>query len=138
HKKPNILLIIADDLSKTLPLYGDSTITTPGMDVLAKDGVVFERAYCTASSCTPSRASILTGRYPHQLTQGGNLHGTLPLKYENYALILADNGYRVGLQGKGWGQGTSGKGRIPKILRANPTKILKISCRISPMVRLSA
>ncbi|WP_345235409.1 sulfatase [Olivibacter ginsenosidimutans] len=110
NKKPNILLIIADDLSKTLPLYGDSTITTPGMDGVAKDGVVFERAYCTASSCTPSRASILTGKYPHQLTEGGNLHGTLPLKYENYARILAENGYRVGLQGKGWGPGNFQKG----------------------------
>src|SRR5690606_34085772 len=105
NQKPNILLIIADDLSKTLPLYGDSTITTPGMDSLAKDGVVFERAYCTASSCTPSRASILTGKYPHQLAEGGNLHGTLHLKHENYARILAENGYRVGLQGKGWGPG---------------------------------
>ena len=110
HKKPNILLIIADDLSKTLPIYGDSTITTPGIAGVATGGVVFERAYCTASSCTPSRASILTSRYPHQLTQGGNLHGTLPLKYENYALMLADNGYRVGLQGKGWGPGNFRKG----------------------------
>ena len=110
HKKPNILLIIADDLSKTLPVYGDSTIATPGIGGVAGDGVVFERAYCTASSCTPSRASILTSRYPHQLTQGGNLHGTLPLEYENYALMLADNGYRVGLQGKGWGPGNFRKG----------------------------
>jgi len=109
-KKPNILLIIADDLSKTVPLYGDNTITTPGMDGVAKDGVVFERAYCTASSCTPSRASILTGQYPHQLTEGGNLHGTLPMKYANYARILAENGYRVGLQGKGWGPGDFEKG----------------------------
>lgn len=104
-EKPNILVIIADDLSKTLPLYGDSTITTPGIDGVAKDGVVFNRAYCTASSCTPSRASILTSKYPHQLGEGGNLHGTLPLKYENYTRILAENGYRVGLQGKGWGPG---------------------------------
>lgn len=110
QQKPNILLIIADDLSKTLPLYGDHTITTPGMDELAKDGVVFERAYCTASSCTPSRASILTGKYPHQLTEGGNLHGTLHLKHENYVRILAENGYRVGLQGKGWGPGNFQKG----------------------------
>lgn len=110
NQRPNILLIIADDLSKTLPLYGDSTITTPGMDGLAKDGVVFERAYCTASSCTPSRASILTGKYPHQLAEGGNLHGTLHLKHENYARILAENGYRVGLEGKGWGPGNFQKG----------------------------
>ncbi|SEK82166.1 Arylsulfatase A [Olivibacter domesticus] len=105
NKKPNILLIIADDLSKTLPLYGDSTITTPGMDGVAKNGVVFDHAYCSAASCTPSRASILTGKYPHQLAEGGNLHGTLPLVYENYTYILAKNGYRVGLQGKGWGPG---------------------------------
>lgn len=105
NKKPNILLIIADDLSKTLPLYGDSTITTPGMDSVAEDGVVFDRAYCSAASCTPSRASILTGQYPHQLAEGGNLHGTLPLTYENYTHILAKNGYRVGSQGKGWGPG---------------------------------
>lgn len=110
NKKPNILLIIADDLSKTLALYGDSTITTPGMDGVAKDGVVFERAYCTASSCTPSRASILTGKYPHQLAEGGNLHGTLPLEHENYTRILAENGYRVGLQGKGWGPGNFSAG----------------------------
>ncbi|QNL47864.1 sulfatase [Olivibacter sp. SDN3] len=110
NRKPNILLIIADDLSKTLPLYGDSTITTPGMDAVAKDGVVFERAYCTASSCTPSRASILTGKYPHQLAEGGNLHGFLPPEHENYTRILAENGYRVGLQGKGWGPGNYSAG----------------------------
>jgi len=110
NKKPNILLIIADDLSKTLPLYGDSTITTPGMNTVAKDGVAFERAYCTASSCTPSRASILTGKYPHQLGEGGNLHGTLPLEHKNYTRILAKNGYRVGLQGKGWGPGNFSAG----------------------------
>lgn len=104
-QRPNILLIIADDLSKTLPLYGDQTIVTPGMNGVAKDGVVFDHAYCTASSCTPSRASILTSKYPHQLQQGGNLHGTLPIKYDNYASILAQNGYRVGLSGKGWAPG---------------------------------
>ena len=110
NPKPNILLIIADDLSKTLPLYGDSTINTPGMAGVAEDGVVFERAYCTASSCTPSRASILTSRYPHQLTEGGNLHGTLPSEYDNYVRMLAENGYRVGLQGKGWGPGNFQQG----------------------------
>jgi len=109
-KRPNILLIIADDLSKTLPLYGDKTITTPGMDGVARDGVIFERAYCTASSCTPSRASILTSKYPHQLQQGGNLHGTLPLDYDNYTRILAENGYRIGLHGKGWGPGNDTAG----------------------------
>lgn len=103
--KTNILLIIADDMSLNAGAYGDKTISTPGIDSLAKDGVLFKHAYCTASSCTPSRASILTGRYPHQLAEGGNLWGTLPVSYPTYTKILADNGYRIGLYGKGWGPG---------------------------------
>lgn len=106
QKKPvNILLIVADDMSLNAGAYGDNTISTPGIDSLAKDGVVFNHAYCTASSCTPSRASILTGRYPHQLMEGGNLKGTLSINYPNYTKLLAANGYHVGLEGKGWGPG---------------------------------
>jgi N-sulfoglucosamine sulfohydrolase len=101
----NILVIIADDMSMNAGIYGDKTISTPGIDGVAKDGVIFDKAYCTASSCTPSRASILTGQYPHQLKEGGNLWGTLPVSYPNYTTILADNGYQLGLEGKGWGPG---------------------------------
>jgi arylsulfatase A-like enzyme len=105
-KKPvNILVIIADDMSKTAGIYGDKTISTPGIDGVAKDGVVFNNAHCAASSCSPSRAAILTSMYPHQLKEGGNLWGTLPLAYPNYTTLLADDGYQVGLAGKGWGPG---------------------------------
>lgn len=104
-QRPNILLIIADDMSMNAGIYGDHTIETPAIDAIGKDGVIFQSAHCTASSCTPSRASILTGRYPHQLKEGGSLWGFLPSEYPTYTKILRDAGYNVGLEGKGWGPG---------------------------------
>lgn len=102
---PNILVIIADDMSLNAGIYGDRAISTPGIDSVGKDGIVFENAFCTASSCSPSRASILTGRFPHQLKEGGNLWGFLPVTYPTYTRILSKKGYAVGLTGKGWGPG---------------------------------
>lgn len=102
---PNILVIIADDMSMNAGIYGDHTIETPAIDAIGKDGVIFESAHCTASSCTPSRASLLTGRYPHQLKEGGNLWGFLPSEYPTYTKTLRDAGYNIGLEGKGWGPG---------------------------------
>ena len=107
---PNILIIIADDMSKTAGVYGGKVIKTPGMDNLAKEGILFEKAFCTASSCTPSRASILTGKYPHELYEGANLYGPLSVSYPNYTRILADKGYSIGLTGKGWGPGNFATG----------------------------
>lgn len=92
-------------MSPTLGIYGDNVIKTPGIDNIAKDGITFEKAFCTASSCTPSRASILTGRYPHQLKEGANLYGPLPVSYPNYTMLLAEKGYSAGFTGKGWGPG---------------------------------
>ncbi len=86
----NILVIIADDMSKTAGIYGDKTISTPGIDGVAKDGVVFNNAHCAASSCSPSRAAILTSMYPHQLKEGGNLWGTLPVAYPKLYTRIAD------------------------------------------------
>lgn len=61
--KYNVLLIISDDLRTELGCYGGMA-NTPNLDVLAKDGVLFERAYCQFPLCNPSRTSMLTGRYP--------------------------------------------------------------------------
>lgn len=64
-KKPNILLIIADDLGYTdLGAYGSSFYETPNLDQLARDGMVFTNAYANSPVCSPSRASIQTGKYP--------------------------------------------------------------------------
>lgn len=66
-KKPNILFVVADDWSPHAGVYGDKVIKTPNIDKIAQMGVVFNNAFCASPSCSPSRASILTGRYPHQL-----------------------------------------------------------------------
>jgi N-sulfoglucosamine sulfohydrolase len=105
QKKPNILFCIADDWGKHAGVYGDKVVKTPNFDRLAQEGVLFTNAFCGSPSCTPSRATILTGRYPHQNEESGNLWSTLQTKLPNYASILAQNGYYVGLERKGWGPG---------------------------------
>jgi len=103
--RPNVLVIVADDWSPHAGAYGDGVVPTPAIDRLTREGVLFENAFCAAPSCSPSRAAMLTGRYPHQLQEGGNLWGTLPTAYPNYRVLLEKNGYKTGLHGKGWGPG---------------------------------
>jgi N-sulfoglucosamine sulfohydrolase len=104
--KPNILFCIADDWSwPHAGAYGDKVVKTPTFDRVAKEGALFTHAFCASPSCTPSRAAILTGRYPHQLREGGNLWGFLPRDFAVFPDLLAKSGYVIGLQGKGWGPG---------------------------------
>lgn len=62
--KPNVLFIAVDDLRPELGCYGEKQIKTPNIDRLAKQGTVFNRAYCQQAVCSPSRTSLLTGLYP--------------------------------------------------------------------------
>jgi arylsulfatase A-like enzyme len=104
--RPNILLLIADDQSFAhTSINGDPVVKTPAFDRIAREGANFSRAYCVAASCTPSRASLLTGRPVWQLEEGANLWSTLPAKFETYPERLEKAGYRVGFAGKGWGPG---------------------------------
>ncbi|MFW5798293.1 MAG: sulfatase, partial [Planctomycetota bacterium] len=76
-RQPNLLFIFTDEQrADTMGAYGNRVIRTPNLDRLASGGVVFERAYVTQSVCTPSRASIMTGLYPHN---HGCLHNNIPL-----------------------------------------------------------
>jgi arylsulfatase A-like enzyme len=104
--RPNLLLCIADDWSwPHAGRYGDRVVKTPTFDRIAAEGVLFTRAFCASPSCSPSRASILTGQAPHRLESGGNLWGFLPAKYPVYPDLLEHAGYVVGMHGKGWGPG---------------------------------
>jgi arylsulfatase A-like enzyme len=64
QRMPNVLWLDLEDLSPILSLYGDSTIETPNIDRLAREGVTFTNAYATVGVCAPSRASIITGMFP--------------------------------------------------------------------------
>ena len=65
ERRPNVLLLIVDDLRPTLGCYGDSLARTPRIDALAAESLVFDRAYCQQALCSPSRSSMLTGRRPN-------------------------------------------------------------------------
>jgi len=103
---PNILVIVADDWSYPhAGAYGDKVVKTPTFDRIAREGVLFRNAFAAAPSCTPSRASLLTGRPVHQLEEGGNLWGFLPPKFAVYPDLLESAGYTIGFTRKGWGPG---------------------------------
>ena len=62
--KPNVLFIAVDDLRPELGCYGNTIIKSPNIDRIAKQGMVFQQAYCQQAVCSPSRSSLLTGRRP--------------------------------------------------------------------------
>ncbi len=64
ENRPNILFIAIDDLRPELGCYGSQIAITPNLDALAKDGLLFNRAYCQEAICSPSRASLMTGARP--------------------------------------------------------------------------
>lgn len=79
--------------------YGHPTIRTPHIDKLANDGMRFTNAFLTTSSCSPSRTSIITGKYPHN-TDAEQLHWPLPEGHLTFVEVLKDAGYWTGLAGK--------------------------------------
>ncbi len=115
--RPNILLILGDNWhAKHAGIQGDPVVRTPAFDRLAREGILFTRAFGTTPSCSPSRASLLTGQSSHRLGEGANLWGTLPGPLVCYTDLLEGAGYRLGFAGKGWGPGAiaeSGRGRNP-------------------------
>src|SRR5688500_7776835 len=80
-KRPNVLLLVADDLNNFQGCYGDRQAKTPNIDRLATRGVRFDRAYCQFPLCGPSRNSMLTGLYPNStgiLTNSQIFRQTIP------------------------------------------------------------
>jgi N-sulfoglucosamine sulfohydrolase len=100
--KPNILLITTDDLGCQLSCYGEKRFNTPKLDAFAAEGVRFEHFYVAQSSCSSSRAALLTGRWPHQTGQYGLAHlgFTMHPGQKNLPALLKSAGYRTGIIGK--------------------------------------
>jgi len=103
--RPNILFIIADDAGMDLSAYGRNWVNTPGFDQVAKQGLLFERAYTPNAKCAPSRSCIMTGRNSWQLDAACNHWIYFPTTFKTYTEVLAANGYRTGFTGKGYAPG---------------------------------
>lgn len=94
--KPNFVVFVADDAGwKDFGCYGNHAIQTPNIDQLAAQGILCENAFLTAPQCSPSRISVLTGRYPHQ-TLTEDLHMPLPAGEEMLPTRLKRGGYFTG------------------------------------------
>ena len=101
---PNVLFILCDDLRPdALGCYGSAHVKTPRIDSLAADGVRFANAFCTTSLCSPSRASILTGRYAHAHGVRDNFT-ELPPALPHWPARLKEQGYATAYVGK-WHMG---------------------------------
>lgn len=100
---PNVLLVVSEDNGPQLGCYGDPYARTPHLDALAAEGIRFRNAFVPQAGCSQSRASFLTGLYPHQ-------HGQIGLATWGFSLYRADTpnvvrslkgaGYRTGIIGK--------------------------------------
>lgn len=109
--RPNIIVIIGDDISSAdIGCYENKGIKTPNIDKLAENGMKFTNAFLTAASCSPSRASIFTGRWPHSNGQTDLATGALPSINEPWPKffdgidffpeILKESGYYCAQSGK--------------------------------------
>jgi len=104
--RPNILFAIADDMSWIHNSFsGCKAVRTPAIDYLAQNGAWFNNAYCSAPSCSASRASILSGRNGFELKEGACLRSIFPSEFKTYTEYLEESGYFTGYTGKGWGPG---------------------------------
>ena len=102
-RRPNVVLIFADDQGTVdANCYGSSDLYTPNMDRLAREGVRFTQFYVGAPVCSPSRASMLTGRYPQRAELATNAWGSrgLPSRQVTIAEMLKDAGYKTAIFGK--------------------------------------
>lgn len=100
----NVVLLIADDLGLDCGCYGNAKIKTPNIDALAKRGTRFSHAFACVSSCSSSRAVLLTGMHTHTNGQYGLAHGTHNQhsfeSVKSLPRVLNDAGYRTGILGK--------------------------------------
>lgn len=105
QQRPNVLILYTDDLGYgDLSSYGATAIATPHIDWLAQNGVRFTDAHCTASTCTPSRFSLISGRYAWRKKGTnilpGNANLTIPTDITTLPKVFQNAGYITGVVGK--------------------------------------
>tara|TARA_R110002012_G_scaffold283304_1_gene473500 strand:- start:13249 stop:14598 length:1350 start_codon:yes stop_codon:yes gene_type:complete len=112
--KPNIIYILADDLGYgDLSSYGQTKFSTPNIDALAEEGILFTQHYAGSSVCAPARSSLLTGLHTGHTAIRGNKEvrpeGQIPLPEGTHTIakLLKNEGYVTGAFGK-WGLGFPG------------------------------
>jgi arylsulfatase A-like enzyme len=111
----NILFVFADDWGRYASAYAavdgkgtiNDVIKTPNVDRVAREGVLFRRAFVNAPSCTPCRSSMLTGRFFFNTGRGAILNGAVwDSAIPSFPLLLRDAGYHIGKSYKVWSPGT--------------------------------
>ena len=99
-ERPNILFIMSDDhAAHALSCYGSKVNMTPNLDRIAQEGIRLDNCFCTNAICTPSRATILTGKYSHK-NGCYTLADTLDRRHQTFPRLLQRAGYRTGIVGK--------------------------------------
>jgi N-sulfoglucosamine sulfohydrolase len=133
---PNILFAIADDWSPHAGAYGTRWVNTPAFDRVAREGLLFTRAYTPNAKCAPSRACLLTGRNSWQLKEAANHICYFPPEFKGWAEALSEHGWTVGFTMKGWGPGVAndatGKPRAMTGKPFNRRKLEPPTAEISP------
>lgn len=103
-ERRNIVLIVADDLGRELGCYGNSNVRTPHIDALAQQGTRFSSGFATVSSCSPSRAVMLTGLFTHSNGQYGlahDVHHSITFSgVRSVPMRLKQAGYKTAVIGK--------------------------------------
>jgi len=98
-EKPNILLIVADDVSSKVGAFGDTVANTPTLDRLASEGVRFTNYFSVSGVCAPSRAALISGTYPisvgtlHMRTADKNYEAVPPAQLKAFPEIMRGAGY---------------------------------------------
>lgn len=104
ERRPNLVLIVADDLSPDAGCYGNPVIKTPNLDRLARDGVRLTHAFATTASCSASRSVILTGLHNHANAHYGHEHSYHHFRayddVKSLPVLLESAGYRTARIGK--------------------------------------
>jgi N-sulfoglucosamine sulfohydrolase len=112
--RPNILFAFADDWGRFASIYAsldgpgtpNDVVRTPNFDRIAREGVLFRRAFVSAPSCTPCRSALLSGQHFWRTGRGAILRGAWDGSQPSYPLLLRDAGYHIGETYKVWSPGT--------------------------------